>query len=142
MSTRSMIGMKKEDGTIKAIYCHHDGYVQGGVGETLFYHYQETEKIEKLLNLGFLSALGNVPVSTTVDKENGCEDYAIAHEEGIEDNEAVDYASEEEYIEEEFSSDREYIYLWIPSKEIAGSGEWYVANWKFKKFDNLRLFVR
>ena len=57
MSTRCRIGIVEEDGTVKSIYCHHDGYVKG-VGETLRKHYTDPEKIEKLINLGDISILG------------------------------------------------------------------------------------
>ena len=56
MSTRSMIGIQQEDGKIEAIYCHYDGYPEG-VGQTLADHYQTTDKVEALLNLGDLSVL-------------------------------------------------------------------------------------
>ena len=58
MSTRSGVGLLMPDGTIKAVYVHWDGYVSGGVGETLALHYTEREKIEKLIALGDLSSLG------------------------------------------------------------------------------------
>ena len=51
MATRSNIGMKQADGTIKAIYCHWDGYPEG-VGATLAEHYKNPAKVEALLNLG------------------------------------------------------------------------------------------
>ena len=62
MSTRCRIGIENKDGTITSIYCHHDGYVEGGVGETLVRHYQDEEKIRKLLDLGDMSSLGTEPV--------------------------------------------------------------------------------
>ena len=57
MSTRSRIGMKMLDGSIKSIYCHWDGYPKG-VGATLQKHYTDPKKIEELLNLGDISSLG------------------------------------------------------------------------------------
>jgi hypothetical protein len=51
-----MIGIQQEDGKIKAIYCHYDGYPEG-VGQTLANYYQTTDKVEALLNLGDLSVL-------------------------------------------------------------------------------------
>lgn len=57
MSTRSIIGVTQKDLTIKAIYCHFDGYLSG-VGQTLADHYQDPAKIEALINLGDLSSLG------------------------------------------------------------------------------------
>lgn len=50
MSTRCFIGIQNKDKTITSIYCHHDGYIQGGVGEILFNHYKDEDKIRKLKN--------------------------------------------------------------------------------------------
>lgn len=59
MSTRSNIGMKLADGRVKAIYCHWDGYPEGGgVGNTLRKYYTNKERVESLLDLGDLSSLG------------------------------------------------------------------------------------
>ena len=38
MSTRSSIGIKYKDGTIKDIYCHYDGYLEYN-GQMLYYYY-------------------------------------------------------------------------------------------------------
>jgi len=61
MSTRCRIGIKNKDGTITSIYCHHDGYVKGGVGEKLVNHYKTSEKIYALMSLGDLDSLGTEP---------------------------------------------------------------------------------
>jgi hypothetical protein len=57
MSTRSRIGIVREDGTVVSVYCHSDGY-PSGVGKTLLTHYTTREKIEALVALGDLSCLG------------------------------------------------------------------------------------
>jgi len=56
MSTNSRIGKKLEDGTIKSIYCHWDGYPEHN-GEILKEHYKTEAKIDALLELGDLSSL-------------------------------------------------------------------------------------
>jgi hypothetical protein len=56
MSTRSCISKLNEDGTITGIYCHFDGYVSGN-GDLLHKHYQDEEKVNKLVNLGDISSL-------------------------------------------------------------------------------------
>jgi hypothetical protein len=56
MSTRSHIGKQLEDGSIKYIYCHFDGY-EAGVGVTLKEHYTDEAKVDELLELGDLSYL-------------------------------------------------------------------------------------
>lgn len=63
MSTRSRIGIKKADGTIKSIYCHSDGYFEG-VGKTLQENYKDPEKVNSLIELGDLSSLGDDLEST------------------------------------------------------------------------------
>lgn len=63
MSTRCRIGIDKGDGVIRSIYCHHDGYLKGGVGETLRDYYRLVNKADKLIRLGDISSLGPEPVS-------------------------------------------------------------------------------
>jgi hypothetical protein len=58
MSTNSRIGKLLPDGRVRAITCHWDGYVEGGVGEDLLNHYSDSSKVDSLLDLGNLSALG------------------------------------------------------------------------------------
>lgn len=55
MSTRSAILQKTENG-YRGIYCHFDGYEEG-VGATLLEHYQDEDKITRLLDLGSISSL-------------------------------------------------------------------------------------
>jgi hypothetical protein len=49
--------MLQPDGTIKAIYCHWDGYPENN-GKILMEHYTDPKKIEALIGLGSLSSLG------------------------------------------------------------------------------------
>ena len=57
MSTRCRIAIEQENGTIKSIYCHHDGY-KSGVGAILRKHYTDPDKVAELIELGDLSSLG------------------------------------------------------------------------------------
>ena len=57
MSTRSHIGKQLEDGSIKYIYCHFDGYPSHN-GQILKEHYTDEAKVDALLELGSLSILG------------------------------------------------------------------------------------
>jgi hypothetical protein len=57
MATRSHIGVRNTDGTIDYIYCHWDGYPEH-VGKMLINHYQDMDKVNALMKLGDLSALG------------------------------------------------------------------------------------
>lgn len=57
MATRSHIGKKLSNGTIKYIYCHFDGYPEHN-GKILKEHYTDEAKVDALLELGSLSILG------------------------------------------------------------------------------------
>jgi hypothetical protein len=73
MATRSRIGIELTDKNgeriVKSIYCHWDGYPEG-VGKTLMEHYQDRDKVEKLIKLGaisFLEASIEKPAGHTFD---------------------------------------------------------------------------
>ena len=68
MSTRSYIAQtladRKETQNVKSddlqyIYCHFDGYIKGGVGETLLKYYSETGEVAKIFEHGDISSLPN-----------------------------------------------------------------------------------
>src|SRR5574344_794808 len=56
MGTPCAIGMKMEDGSVRAIRCNYDGYV-AGAGVILGGWYTDAAKFEALLALGELSRL-------------------------------------------------------------------------------------
>ena len=58
MATRSLIGMELEDGTVEAIYCHYDGYLNHN-GRILINSYTTAEKVSELISLGGISSLGH-----------------------------------------------------------------------------------
>ena len=49
MATRSRIAIENQDGTVKSIYCHWDGYISHN-GKISFENY-DREKLEKLIFL-------------------------------------------------------------------------------------------
>lgn len=57
MDTRSTIALEYADGTVDQIYCHWDGYLSHN-GQILLDHYQDPFKVQKLMDLGGLSILG------------------------------------------------------------------------------------
>lgn len=57
MGTRSNIGIQHPDGSYDVIYCHWDGYPSNN-GKILYEHYQDLNKIKKLIALGDISSLG------------------------------------------------------------------------------------
>jgi hypothetical protein len=57
MATRSFIGIQNPDGSVRGVYCHFDGYLEG-VGSVLKSHYVDHQKVNSLVDLGGLSSLG------------------------------------------------------------------------------------
>lgn len=57
MSTHANIAILKPNGDIQSIYCHFDGYPQY-VGQILHDHYQTQEKVQALMDIGNIEALG------------------------------------------------------------------------------------
>jgi hypothetical protein len=111
MSTRSRIAIEKQDGTVKSIYCHFDGYVDG-VGKTLFNHYDK-EKLEKLIELGDISVL-----------HESTENTVAYHRDRGEDLHTTSYLSVEGLFELGFGSSVEFVYCltkdgtWIYKEDI------------------------
>lgn len=59
MGTHATIAAVQPDGKIKSIYIHYDGYIKGGVGETLLTHYTDPKKVDELINLGSGQSIGS-----------------------------------------------------------------------------------
>jgi len=117
MSTRSMIGIQQEDGKIRAIYCHYDGYPKG-VGQTLANYYQTTDKVEALLNLGDLSVLRQElgEKQDFNDYKNHNENWCLAYgrDRGEVNSEAKEFDYVGAYLEYARSSWAEYAYIFTP----------------------------
>lgn len=56
MSTRSSIATKCNNGKVKIVYCHFDGYLEH-VGNMLLNHYNTQEQAEAIVDLGDISCL-------------------------------------------------------------------------------------
>ena len=116
MSTRAAIGMRLADGTIKAIYCHNDGY-PGWTGAILGGWYTDPQKVKALIDLGSLSILGEKlepAPGAPHTYDNPQADVTIAYHRDRNDplQPAVSFASIEEYVAktpEDFWA--EYLYL-------------------------------
>jgi hypothetical protein len=98
MATRSTIGIKSEDGTIKAIYCHWDGYPEG-VGAGLVQFYNTAQQATELINLGGFSGL----METLEETKAGA--Y------GTESDSARTFTGEKDWFEN-FNAGEEYFYLY------------------------------
>jgi hypothetical protein len=56
MATRSTIAIQLENGSIKQVYCHWDGYLSNN-GKILVNHYKDSAKVLELINKGSISIL-------------------------------------------------------------------------------------
>lgn len=119
MATRSAIGIKHGD-TVKAVYCHWDGYPEG-VGATLLGHYSNSVKLNKLISLGDMSSLGE-EIGEKHDFDNRSEDTwttFYGRDRGEKGTEFRTFLSEESFLKD-FNAGEDYSYLY-------DSGVWYVS---------------
>jgi hypothetical protein len=116
MSTRSRIAIENESGIVNSIYCHFDGYIDG-VGKRLFNHYDK-EKLQKLIELGDISSLGE----STIDTVAYCRDRG-------EDLHSTFYLNVEGLFELGFESGAEYVYclnrdgIWLVCEDTSSNVE-------------------
>jgi len=117
VSTRSMIGIQQEDGKIRAIYCHYDGYPEG-VGQTLANYYRTTEQTEALLDLGNLSylrqELGEKQDFNKRETHNENWSLAYGRDRGETEQEAKLFDYVGEYLEYARNSWAEFAYIFTP----------------------------
>ena len=136
MSTRSKIGILNADGTITAIYCHFDGYVEHN-GKILVKHYTTKEKIDELIALGPISELAeninpdpNKPHTFENSQKNVVLAYVRDRGENISKGEMTEtYYSIENYLDFSWKShnDIDYLYLWDGEKWIVRSQDWIAS---------------
>ena len=120
MATRSRIGLKLEDGTIKHSYCHFDGYPHG-VGHTLVKHYSDIEKVKELLSFGDMSFLAPKVTPDGIHNFNTPEqDVTVFYGRDRAETD-VDSAttSMDEYLSVKYSSCIDYKYVF-------SGGHWWV----------------
>jgi hypothetical protein len=110
MGTRSYIGAKRPDGSVRAVYCHWDGYPEGA-GKTLRDHYSDPAKVEELLALGDISVLGE-EIGEKQDFNRPAKGTCIAYgrDRGEAGTEAVDHPSEREFAGAGSDRGCEYLY--------------------------------
>lgn len=101
MATRSYIGIKTKEGFAKVIYCHWDGYIKGGVGETLLKIYNTSKKVEKLINDGDHSCIAPSALSYKEMRGDHCPPQEMRLN----------------------KMDAEYNYLWDGKKWLYNTGE-------------------
>ena len=128
MSTRSSIAIKTEDG-IKAIYCHWDGYVDHN-GRILREHYNNTDKVKALIDLGDLSCLRpELGMKHDFDKRDDSlgltDDWCVAYgrDRGERDVSARTFETIAEWVETMAGSWCEYFYLYDGQDWIVSNGK-------------------
>jgi hypothetical protein len=113
VSTRSVIGALQKDGTIRAIYCHFDGYLEG-VGARLEEHYRHPDKVEQLINLGNLSSLGqDIGEAHDFNNSTSFPEWCTAYgrDRGEQNQEAVTLAGIGDFIHHAGECWADYAYL-------------------------------
>lgn len=115
MATRSIITARVSDGTWLTIYCHFDGYPSHN-GRILLEHYTDQSKVDALMNLGDLSALGASPDKPDGQHsfENPVKGYCVAYgrDRGEEGAKARKCDTAAESIREIGRCGQEFAYLW------------------------------
>ena len=107
MATHSAIGFVEYDGSVRAIYCHSDGYPDNQM-PLLTENYNTIEKVEELLDLGDLSSLGK-GIGEQKDFNNPDYDLCLPYSARGEDVPAKDYVSIQHFKNNHSYSD--YLYL-------------------------------
>jgi hypothetical protein len=74
MSTRSNIAIELKDGLIRNVYCHNDGYPEHN-GVILTTHYNDEDSARNLINLGYLSYVGESLETTIAYHRDRGEDW-------------------------------------------------------------------
>jgi len=132
MGTHARIGKLLPDGKVRSIYCHYDGYLQGGVGEDLQTHYQNESKVDALLDLGNLSGIGKEigEKQDFYDFPNQNPNWCLAYgrDRNEKNQEATIVESEEAYLK---YGDYPYIYLYK-------NGEWSFKDMNQDRYSGLQ----
>lgn len=119
MGTRSTIIQKIDSDTYRSIYCHWDGYLSNN-GRILLKHYQDPEKVSKLLLLGSLSSLReevDIPEGKIHTYDEAQPNITVAyHRDRGEEWEHTAYLDKSTLKE---SLDNYFSYLYV-------AGDWYI----------------
>jgi len=126
MGTRSTIALEYADGTVDQIYCHWDGYLDYN-GTILHKSYQDPFKVQRLMELGDLSSLGD-DIGDKHDFDARTDDCTFyGRDRGEDGTEARRFASYEDYRANAQGEEFNYI--------LRSDGSWYVEF--YGEFDGL-----
>lgn len=109
MGTRSAIGFAEFDGSVRAIYCHYDGYLEHN-GRILNEYYNSIEALEELLDMGDV-----VSLESTLD---GCKFFGRDNK--AKNIDAQDFKDVSEFFEHYSNMDCEYFYLFDGEQWLVG----------------------
>ena len=112
MSTRSMIAQAQKDGTIRAVYCHGDGYPEHN-GRLLNDYWTDPADVAELIDGGDMSCL-----DITLSR---CKFYAQAGDEDSAYIMAGEFNSYTDFLTT-IGNDIEYVYVMLRS------GKWAMAD--------------
>ena len=128
MSTRSAIGYLTPNGNVRAIYCHWDGGVLNGVGETLITEWQAAYRVAQLVESGDMSKLGvDLKDSVFYGRDRGESDTDTNEFESI-----LEFSSS--YLGDGEYNDCEYVYLYTRDG-------WLVQTEKRKTFTRVDTYL-
>lgn len=99
MSTSARIAKREDDGTVRSVYCHYDGY-PSYAGKLLRHYYTDPEIVDIVMNFGNFDAL-----------EQHVSDIDFYITEGLVDELAMRHANTEDFLEYGSKSASEYLYL-------------------------------
>lgn len=110
MATRSTIAIQNENGTIKAVYCHWDGYLSHN-GKILLESYNTEARVRELLSYGSISSLGHaIGEKHSFDKRDGfCTFYG--RDRGEKGTDGPTFQDMESWLSR---MGEEYNYLFVP----------------------------
>ncbi len=119
MATRSTIALEYADGTVDQVYCHWDGYLSNN-GQILHKHYRDPFKLQRLMDLGDLSSLGeDIGDQHDFDDAAGCSDCTFyGRDRGETGTQARRFKSYADYRDN--AQFEEYNYI------LRKNGQWHV----------------
>ena len=111
MATRGNIGILNSDGSVTGIYVHFDAY-PAYVGKTLLNCYTDTDIVNKLIDLGDLSSLGEDLYATGHTWKSPIEGVCVAYgrDRGEKDVESQRFINEIEYKMNGNGVDYQYLF--------------------------------
>ena len=132
MSVHCIIAIQEENGSLTGIYCQCNGYIDS-VGETLYYQYQNPDKIRSLMGLGDIEALDENVSQPEFDSALG--DLEMGRTVAFHRDRGLEFAQIKAKNLKEFNRQCgqyfgiSYVYLYVVNER-----KWYVDNEPLENF--------